>query len=78
MNTKLAVRILFLMAVLLLLVIMGMNNRQRVDLSIPPLPKQKLPAALMYYGFFGVGVACGAMITAGKKSGGASKSKSGK
>lgn len=78
MNTKLASKIIFLMAVLLLLVIMGMNNRQRVELSIPPLPRQKLPAALMYYGFFGVGVLCGAMLTAGKKSGGAAKAKSSK
>lgn len=75
MNTKLALKIIFLMTVLLLLVVMGMNNRQRVELFIPPFPKQRLPAALMYYGFFGVGVLSGATLIAGRKSGGSGKSK---
>jgi hypothetical protein len=54
---------------------MGMNNRQTVDLSLPPLlPKtQELPAAIMYFCFFGVGVLTGTVLTAGKRSG---KSKS--
>ncbi len=70
MNTKLVLKTLFLIAILLLLVIMGMNNRQTVELSIPPiLPKTKAPAALMYFGCFGVGVLCGTILTAGKKSG---------
>jgi uncharacterized integral membrane protein len=70
MNTKLALKTLFLIGILLLLVIMGMNNRQTVELSMPPiLPKTKSPAALMYFGCFGVGVLCGTVLTAGKKSG---------
>lgn len=75
MNAKLVVKLLVLMAVLLLLVVMGMNNRQRVELAIPPFPKQKMPAALMYYGFFGLGVLSGALLTNGTKGGGGSKSK---
>jgi len=56
---------------------MGMNNRQTVGLSLPPiLPKmQKMPAAIMYFAFFAVGVLSGTMLTGGKKSGGSGKSK---
>jgi len=56
MNTKLLLKTVFLIAILLLLVIMGMHNRETVWLSMPPLlPRdQKLPAAMMYFGFFAV------------------------
>jgi uncharacterized integral membrane protein len=66
----------FLIALLLLLVIMGMNNRQTVELNLPPLigQTQKQPAAIMYFGFFAVGLLAGVVLTAGKK--GSSKSKS--
>ncbi len=72
MNAKLLFKTIFLIAILLLLVIMGMNNRDTVELSLPPLiPKtQKMPAAIMYFGFFGVGVLTGTILTAGGKRGG--------
>jgi hypothetical protein len=56
---------------------MGMNNRQTVSLSLPPiLPKmQKVPAAIMYFAFFAVGVLSGTMLTAGKKGGASGRSK---
>jgi uncharacterized integral membrane protein len=75
MNTKLLLKTVFMILVLSLLVVMGMHNQQRVELSMPPLlPKaQKLPAALMYFGFFGVGVLSGTILTAGGKGGGRSK-----
>ncbi len=78
MNFKLLLKTLFLVALLLILVIMGMNNRQTVDLSLPPLwhKPQKLPAALMYFGFFAVGVVSGTVMSAGKKGSSGSKSKS--
>jgi uncharacterized integral membrane protein len=78
MNIKLLLRTAFLVLILLLLVIMGMNNRQSVSLALPPiLPKVlKLSAAIMYFGFFAVGVLSGTMLTAGKKGGGSSRSKS--
>ncbi len=78
MNTKLLLKTIFLVLILLLLVIMGMNNRQPVQLSMPPVlpPIQKQPAALMYFGFFAVGLLTGTIITAGRKGGGGSKSKS--
>ncbi|MBC8095629.1 MAG: hypothetical protein H7Y43_07440 [Akkermansiaceae bacterium] len=77
MNPKLLLKTLFMIAILSLLVLMGMNNRQTVELSLPPLvPKiQRLPAALMYFSFFAVGVLTGTVLTAGgKKGGGKSKS----
>lgn len=77
MSAKLILKTVFMIAILLLLVIMGMNNRQEVELSMPPLlPKtQKLPAAIMYFGFFGIGLLTGTILTAGGKRGG-SKTKS--
>ena len=79
MNTKLLLKTVFLIAVLLLLVIMGMNNGQSVELKMPPiLPKaQSLPAAIMYFAFFAIGVLSGTILTAGTKGGGGRSSKSG-
>ena len=78
MNLKLLLKTLFLIAILLLLVLMGMYNKQGVELSMPNwiLPKtQKLPAALMYFGFFGVGLITGTILNAGGKKGGSKTSK---
>jgi uncharacterized integral membrane protein len=74
MNTKLLLKTIFLIAILLLLVMMGMNNRQTVELAMPPLlPKVlKSRAAIMYFGFFAVGVLTGTVLNAGKKGGGSS------
>ena len=75
MNAKLILKTLFVIAVLLLLVIMGMNNRQTVELSMPPVlaKAQKQPAAIMYFGFFAVGLLTGTVLTAGGKRGSRSK-----
>ncbi len=66
-----------MIAILLLLVLMGMHNRQYVKFALPPiLPKaQEQPAAIMYFAFFGVGLISGTILTAGGggKKGGASK-----
>lgn len=78
MNPKLLLKTIFVIAILSLLVIMGMNNRQNVDLSMPPLlqKSQRAPAALMYFGFFAVGVITGTIMIAGGGKRGSSKSKS--
>ena len=57
MNAKLLLKTIFMILILLLLVIMGMNNRQSVELSLPPIlpKKQSQPAAIMYFAFFGIG-----------------------
>ena len=77
MNFKLLLRTAFVVAILLLLVIMGMNNRQSVGLALPPILSKslKLPAAIMYFGFFAVGVLTGTVLTAAKKGGSSGKSK---
>jgi hypothetical protein len=77
MNIKLLLRTTFLVLILLLLVIMGMNNRQTVSLALPPiLPKTlKLSAAIMYFSFFAVGVLSRTMLTGSKKGGGSGKGK---
>ena len=69
MNAKLLLKTILMIAILSLLVLMGMHNRQTVELSMPPLlPKiQRLPAALMYFGFFALGVLSGTLLTAGGK-----------
>lgn len=77
MNTKLLFKTIFALIVLLLLVLMGMNNKSLVDFALPPLlPKPvKLQAALMYFAFFAIGVLSGTVLTAGmgKKGGGSSR-----
>lgn len=73
MDIKLFLKTIFVLAILSLLVLMGMNNLQKVDLKLPPILKEKqtFPAALMYFGFFGVGVLTGTILNAGgKKSSG--------
>jgi len=59
-------------ALLLLLVLMGMNNRQTVEFNLPPLinKTQKQPAAIMYFGFFAVGLLAGGLLMSGKRGGG--------
>ena len=78
MNFKLIFKALFVVAMLSLLVIMGLHNKSIVELSMPELnlKPQKLPSALMYFGFFGLGFLSGAILMAG--GGGGKKSSSSK
>ena len=76
MNAKLFFKTIFLIAILFLLVLMGRYNNDQVSLSMPTwiLPKKVVqPSAIMYFGFFGVGVLTGTILTAGGKKGGSSK-----
>jgi uncharacterized integral membrane protein len=72
MNVRLLLKTLFVIVVLLLLVLMGMNNRDWIAFRLPPLISQKIeqPAALMYFAFFAVGVLTGTILTAGLGKGG--------
>ncbi len=77
MNAKLLLKTVFLMIVLLLLVIMGMHNQRSINFVLPPLVNRPVtqPAAIMYFGFFAIGVITGTVLTAGsgkKGSGGSS------
>ncbi len=59
---------LFFMVVLLLLVLIGVHNRGKVDFKLPPLLSQEVrqPAAVMYFGFFAVGVVTGTLASLGR------------
>ena len=80
MNAKLLLKTVFLIVILLLLVLMGMNNRQSISFTLPPLLKQKIeqPAAIMYFAVFAVGVLSGTILTAGGKKSGKSSVKTDK
>ena len=67
MNAKLLFKTVFLMVMLLLLVMMGLNNRGSVSFALPPiLPKAvSQPAAIMFFAFFAAGVITGTVLTAG-------------
>lgn len=71
MNLKQTLKTLFTIAILSLLVIMGMFNTQPAELVFPRVKELRLPAALMYFAFFGVGVLVGTILMAGggKKKG---------
>ena len=75
MNAKLLFKTIFLIIMLLLLVMIGLNNRNPISFSLPPiLPRAAThPAALMYFAFFAIGVLTGTVLTAGgSKKGGSS------
>lgn len=78
MNAKLLLKTVFLIILLLLLVLIGLHNNRAVDFVLPPLVTRaiKLPAALMYFIFFAVGLLTGTVLTAGggRKGGGAARS----
>ena len=76
MNVIMLIKTVFITGILLLLVLIGLNNSAPVDFKLPPLFSSvvKQPAAIMYFGFFAVGLLAGVVLTAGKKGGGKSKS----
>jgi len=81
MNTKLLLRTVVLILLLLLLVLIGLNNRQSVAFVLPPFVTKsvQLPAALMYFVFFAVGLLAGTLLTAGGgRKGGSGASRSSK
>lgn len=78
MNAKVLLKSIFVVLVLLLLVLMGMNNRALIPFALPPLINKVVqqPAALMYFAFFAIGFLTGTIVWAGggKKGGGSSRS----
>ncbi len=67
MNAKLLLKTVFLIVMLLLLVMIGLHNKQTVAFALPPLISKAvhLPAALMYFVFFAVGMLTGTVLSAG-------------
>ena len=75
MNAKLLFKAIFLLIVLLLLVLMGMNNHDTVTFRLPPLiAKFQHQSAIMYFAFFAVGFLTATIIMAGGGSKGSSGS----
>lgn len=68
MNIIMLLKTVFVTAVLLLLVLIGLYNNAPVDFKLPPLTAEvKQPAALMYFAFFGVGLLTGAVLSIGMR-----------
>ena len=81
MNAKLIFKTLFLIVILLFLVLMGMENRNLVKFTmsqVVPGKQLELPAALMYYAFFAIGLLTGTILAAGGKKGAAGGGKTNK
>ena len=81
MNAKLIFKTVFLVLTLLLLVLMGLNNKSKVSFALPPLIPKAItqPAAIMYFAFFAVGLVSGVVIsTGGGKKGSAPAAKTNK
>jgi uncharacterized integral membrane protein len=68
MNVMQVLKTVFFMVVLLFLVLMGVHNRGMVNFQLPPVLQQEFrqPAALMYFGFFAVGVITGTVAALGQ------------
>ncbi len=74
MKAMVFLKVVIVTAIFLLLVLIGLNNRGPVDFRLPPVLAEvvRQPAALMYFGFFAVGVLTGAVLCIPTKSGGKS------
>jgi uncharacterized membrane protein YfcA len=80
MNFKLVLKTLFIIATLSLLVLMGLNNPNDIELHLPKVKPEwptvlKQPAAIMYFGFFGVGFLAGTIVMSGGGKRSSSKTK---
>ena len=69
------IKTVFFMVVLLFLVLMGVYNRGTVNFQLPPVLREEVrqPAALMYFGFFAVGVITGTLAALGQSKAPAAK-----
>ena len=77
MNPKLLLKAAFLLVVLLMLVLMGLNNEDTVTFRLPPLiSKITQKAAIMYFAFFAVGFLTGTVVMVGAGKGGGSRARS--
>jgi uncharacterized membrane protein YciS (DUF1049 family) len=63
------IKLVFVTGIFLLLVLIGLNNNVQVDFKLPLILKSevKQPAALMYFGFFAVGLLTGAVLSIGSR-----------
>ena len=75
MSVMRVLKMVFFMVVLLFLILMGMHNRGTVNFQLPLLLRHEVrqPAALMYFGFFAVGVITGTLAALGRSKPSAAK-----
>ena len=64
-NTRLIIKLIVVLAVLLFMVIMGMSNQGDVAFRFLGAKSEPGKAAFMYFIFFSAGVFVGAVITVG-------------
>ena len=78
MNTRLLMKFVVVLAVLLFMVMMGMSNSDPVRFKLVPLSYESVPikSAFMYFIFFAVGAFTGLVLAAG--TGGKSSAPKGK
>jgi len=79
-NTRLLLKMIFVLAVLLFMVMMGKQNNDPVRFKLPSpvrYTSEPVESCYMYFTFFGVGLITGGVIAAGvgKKAGSSQKSK---
>jgi len=67
MNMRLWLKLIFILAMLLFMVMMGISNNDLVQFKLKPLgfESEKTRAAIMYFIFFGAGVVTGAILLLG-------------
>jgi len=66
-TTRLWIKLVVVLAVLLFMVMMGMSNGAKVDFQLKPLGIEwsDVPSAIMYFIFFGAGIVIGAVLVVG-------------
>ena len=67
MKAMMFIKVVVVTIAFFFLVLMGLNNRAPVDFSLPPVLTGVVsqPAAVMYFGFFAVGLLTGAILGLG-------------
>ena len=67
MNSRLWMKVIFVLAMLLFMVLMGMSNDDLVRFRLKPLGVEsgEVRSALMYFIFFGAGLVTGAVVAVG-------------
>ena len=69
MSLMTVLKTFFFMSVLLFLVLIGLHNQSVVAFNLTPVLREDIrqPAALMYFGFFAVGVVTGTIAALGQR-----------
>ena len=69
MNTRLLLKLIVVLAVLLFMVMMGMSNNRVIPFKLLGKEITETRSAFMYFIFYGAGVFSGALLAVGWRSG---------